>query len=74
MPGRNNNGPMGQGPMTGRGLGTCNNGEVTTTRPGRGLGMGRGNRRNQVYRTDSTETLEDEVARLKSRLEEIEKK
>ena len=50
MPGRNGTGPMGQGPMTGRGLGRCsagNNGQnksknTTDLVPGRGMGNGRG--------------------------------
>lgn len=37
MPRRDGNGPMGQGAMTGRGLGNCNDGESVNP----GFGMGR---------------------------------
>lgn len=40
MPGRNGTGPMGKGPMTGRGMGFCRNGKSNI-----GLGMGFGFRR-----------------------------
>lgn len=44
MPGRDGLGPMGQGPMTGRGMGVCGNGNnpVAGRNAGRGMGIGRG--------------------------------
>lgn len=74
MPGRDGTGPLGQGAMTGRGLGVCG-GE---SRPlyGRGLGLGRGlNCRkviNSVY-ADSKEELTEQKAVLEARLEAINK-
>lgn len=44
MPGQDGTGPMGQGAMTGRGLGVCNS-NTQTTAYGRGCGMGLGRRR-----------------------------
>lgn len=43
MPNRNNMGPLGDGPMTGRGLGKCKGAANTddTAQSGRGAGMGR---------------------------------
>ena len=40
MPNRDKTGPMGQGPLTGRGLGPC--GQGTGRNFGRGFGCGRG--------------------------------
>ena len=42
MPARNGTGPMGQGPMTGRGLGNCTGAYRTAYGYRMGLGMGRG--------------------------------
>jgi len=47
MPGGNGTGPMGMGPMTGRGAGNCAGFPATgyaNTMPGRGLARGRGGR------------------------------
>jgi hypothetical protein len=74
MPGRDGTGPLGQGAMTGRGLGVC----FAESRPiyGRGLGLGRGlNCRrviNPVY-ADSKEVLVAQKAVLEARLEAINK-
>lgn len=43
MPRRDGNGPMGQGAMTGRGLGNCNDGEIMNSGFGTGRRFGRGN-------------------------------
>ena len=80
MPGGDGTGPVGAGPMTGRGAGFCNG----FYRPGSfrsGAGMGRG-RRNINYRTArrgyqfredfSGETDKDtEIAELKNQLKNI---
>lgn len=42
MPRRDGSGPVGQGPLTGRGLGNCTGVQNTVYGYGRGLGMGRG--------------------------------
>ncbi|NLP43547.1 MAG: DUF5320 domain-containing protein [Peptococcaceae bacterium] len=44
MPGFDGTGPLGQGPLTGRGLGLCNpdSPQVGAFRPGRGFGRGIG--------------------------------
>lgn len=48
MPGRNGTGPMGAGPMTGRGFGFCT-GAAPGYGTGRGLGLGLGWRRGCGY-------------------------
>jgi hypothetical protein len=72
MPGRDGTGPLGDGAMTGRGLGVC--GSVSSLIYGRGLGLGRGlNCRrviNPVY-ADSKEALTEQKAVLEARLEAI---
>lgn len=42
MPRRDGTGPMGQGPKTGRGMGSCANVESPVFGYGRGLGLGKG--------------------------------
>ena len=43
MPGRDGTGPMSQGPLTGRGMGWCQEGDAPRyARPLRGLGLRRG--------------------------------
>ncbi len=42
MPKRDGTGPMNQGPMTGRGLGNCDDGETVNSGFGMGRGLGRG--------------------------------
>ncbi|MDD3946884.1 MAG: DUF5320 domain-containing protein [Clostridia bacterium] len=75
MPGRDGTGPLGQGAMTGRGLGVCSG----VNRPvyGRGFGMGFGRGYNcrrvpyyPVY-ADSKTNLEEQKAALEARLDEI---
>lgn len=41
MPRRDGTGPMGAGPMTGRGRGVCPGAPVDADRPSRGFGFGR---------------------------------
>ncbi len=47
MPGLNGTGPLGAGPMTGRGMGRCGVGRGFG--PGRGMGLGRGYGRGFAY-------------------------
>lgn len=42
MPGRNGTGPMGLGPMTGKGMGLCTGVNATAYGAGFGFGLGRG--------------------------------
>lgn len=60
MPRRNGTGPLGEGPMTGRGFGICKE-RSFFERPR--LGLGRGFRRYN--------SVEDEKAMLETRLQEI---
>jgi len=67
MPGMDRTGPLGQGPLTGRGLGLC--------RAGAGLrrGFGRGFRRFAMVPTQTVElTQVDEKKILEQELKEIE--
>jgi len=70
MPRYDGTGPMGQGALTGRGLGFC----------GGGMGYGRGIRRGRRFYTpkeesevlkDETEILEQELKAIKSRLAQL---
>lgn len=82
MPGFDRTGPLGQGPLTGRGLGPCG-GARAWGRPRFGLFWGRRSWGVPYQRVDSqseTQTLEDEAKALeeeltaiKERLEEIKK-
>ena len=70
MPGNNGTGPMGMGPMTGRGLGPCGNG---TRRGGGGRGFfGRGFRRFWT-KTDEKAALEEEEKMLAEELAQVKK-
>lgn len=44
MPLRDKTGPLGKGPLTGRGMGPCGTGTGRPIGPGRGLGRGMGRR------------------------------
>lgn len=83
MPFRDATGPLGQGPMTGRGLGPCGGGMSY----GRGYGRGRGWRRWGYYppiqptEKEEKEMIQEEMSLLKEqmrtfedRLEELKKK
>lgn len=67
MSGRDQRGPLGEGPMTGRGLGRC----VADWRPetSYGLGLGRGRGR----RWSSGTGVADKIAKMEQRLHELEK-
>ncbi len=72
MPARDNTGPAGQGPMTGRGAGICagNNAETGTFGFGRGLGRGRGMGRGFGFRA-AAPTSEQQISALKQQSEAI---
>ncbi|HHX99161.1 TPA: DUF5320 domain-containing protein [Candidatus Dojkabacteria bacterium] len=75
MPKRDGTGPMRQGPMTGRGLGKCNNSD--NEKFGTGRGMGRGLGRSLVNQKDSSKTekelLTEQKAILQNQLEAVDK-
>lgn len=75
MPKRDGTGPMGQGPMTGRGLGKCNN--SGKEKFGTGRGMGRGLGRGLINQKDSARTekelLTEQKAILQNQLETVDK-
>ena len=76
MPRFDQTGPLGQGPMTGRGLGPCGGGMGF----GRGYGRGFGCRRFYTQREESeilkdeAEALEQELKAVKERLTELKAK
>lgn len=79
MPGRNGTGPVGQGPLTGRGMGPC--GGVNAG--GCGWGMGFGRRRggffsgfsfgDPVAAKTQEELLKEQKELLQARIDEIDK-
>jgi len=74
MPRRNGTGPLGQGAMTGRGMGPCNGQRTNYARGyGRGMGMGNGLGRSNFYATPTKEDLQVEKENLQRRIEEINK-
>jgi hypothetical protein len=67
MPGQDRTGPLGEGAMTGRGLGLCGNG----IRRGVGRGLGRGCRRGFGFRNQIALTKEEEKKTLESELKTL---
>jgi hypothetical protein len=69
MPGQDRTGPLGQGPLTGRGLGPCGRG----MRRGFGQGFGRGRGFGWTYPAElATLTKAEEKKILEAELKEIE--
>lgn len=68
MPNRDGTGPMGQGSLTGRGLGACS-GSFAGQRLGRGFGRGFGFRR---FQPNVELTFEQEKKILEAELAEVE--
>lgn len=83
MPGRNGTGPMGLGPMSGKGMGLCTgvnsavNGVGFGFGSGRGMGCRRGFGRNSIATPTSTKTqkemLTDQKEQLAAQLELVSK-
>ena len=80
MPGGDRTGPMGQGPMTGRGMGPCGRG-LGFGRGARGFGRGAGFGRGMGWRSagftnltkeEEKRLLEEEKADIERRLKELE--
>lgn len=75
MPGRDGTGPLGQGAMTGRGLGMCNS-DSPVYRNGIGRGFNRAYNCRRLYcynQANSKEVLIEQKAILETRLEHINK-
>jgi len=87
MPGRDGTGPIGAGPMTGRGLGFCTGANAARYGTGRGLGLGlglacrrgfgrwfsRGFAIDEAIPKTQKELLQKQKAILEKRLEAIDK-
>ena len=75
MPNRDGTGPLGQGPMTGRGLGNCGKGLGFRRGLGRGLGRGRFTSGSEISLTKDQEKkiLESEIKELEAEKIELEK-
>ena len=77
MPGYDQTGPMGQGPMTGRGIGPCGGGRMQAGRGfGRGMGMrrgfgGRGSRQGDGQGTASNSSIADRIQQLETELQQL---
>lgn len=76
MPGRNGTGPLGQGTMTGRGLGFCRSANQADNSRGLsgGRGLGAGSRRNRRFcraNADKKSLLTEEKKLLQARLEKV---
>ena len=64
VPGRDGTGPMGAGPMTGRGLGVCAGGTANRgLGMGRGMGLGMGRGRGRGYAWRAPDARADDVSR-----------
>ena len=73
MPNRDGTGPMGQGPMTGRGMGPCGAGQARGFGGGRGFGRGQGRGFGRVIPVYQEPTKEQEAEILKAEKTEIER-
>jgi len=79
MPGQDRTGPLGQGPLTGRGLGPCGAGLRQGFRRGFGMGLGRGFSRGfgmqpiEFTKEQEKKVLEAELAEIEAEKKEIEK-
>ena len=70
MPGGDRTGPMGQGPLTGRGAGYCAQVGSRFCRRGFG-GFGRFGAQVGTYQVDEKQTLQNEMDYLEKRLDDI---
>ncbi|MDX9888584.1 MAG: DUF5320 domain-containing protein [Anaerovoracaceae bacterium] len=84
MAGRDGTGPMGQGPLTGRGMGICTGARQSRLPFGRGCGMGFGGRGRAGagfgsrfsglgFGSTDKEVLSEERELLKQRMEQIDR-
>lgn len=70
MPGFDRTGPLGQGPMTGRGMGYCGKGFSR----GRGFGMGRRFFQPRLSEKEEKEILQEELKAIEEEKNEIEQR
>ena len=73
MPGMNRTGPLGSGPMSGRGMGLCGGGRGTGAGRGMGLGRGRGFFGGYAADTGRQPALEQKIEELEAKIEELQK-
>lgn len=76
MPGFDQTGPRGQGPMTGRGLGPCGGGMRRGCGCGFGRGYGNGRFAGRAYlsKSEEIEELEDEAKAMESDLKALQER
>jgi len=79
MPGQDKTGPLGQGPLTGRGLGPCGRGLAFRKGLGRESGRGFGVRffqptQPQITETEEKQPLKEELELMEKEKKEIEKR
>lgn len=77
MPGFDGTGPMGYGPLTGRGLGPCGRGLAFRRGWGRGFGWRRfylGPEQITLTKEEQKKILEEELKAIEAEKEEIEKR
>ena len=72
MPAQDGTGPLGQGPLTGRGMGPCGRGFGRGFRRGFGRGFGR-NQPLSLTKDQERKILEAELAEIEAEKAEIEK-
>ena len=66
MPGLDKTGPMGQGPLTGRGMGPCGSGRGMGTRMGFGRGRGCGRGLGRYFGWNTPQTKEEKIEDVKA--------
>ena len=74
MPGEDGTGPLGEGPMTGRGLGPCGRGLAKRKGLGRGLGRGFGfatRESIELSKEEQKKILEEEKAAIEKKISEL---
>lgn len=74
MPNKDGTGPLGQGSLTGRGLGPCGGGMRRGFGRGFGRGMGRCNRPVTLTETEEKKVLEAELKEIETEKQAIEKR
>ena len=71
MPGFDNTGPNGQGPRTGRGMGSCGRGFGLGRARGRGFGLGRFFGFRGLSKKEELEMLEQDAKDIETRVKEL---
>ena len=73
MPGQDKTGPLGQGPLTGRGLGLCGRGIGFRRRLGMGFDRGVG-QSVQFTKDQEKKILKSELEEIRTEMQEVEKR